>query len=87
MKATINQLRKKIDKLDEEIIFNLSKRKSLSMQIGKIKAEMGANILDKKREKRMMAHYVKLAKKYQLQTTFIKQLFKLIIAQSRKLQK
>jgi len=87
MKLSIHQLRKKIDKLDEKIITMLSKRKYLSMKIGTIKAQSGITVVDKEREKKLMLRYEKLSKKHNLQESLVRKLFKLVIFNSRKLQK
>lgn len=87
MKLSIDQLREKIDKLDEEIINKIAKRNALSLKIGCIKSEMGITVVDKKREEKLMLRYEKLSKKYHLRTELVKKLFKLVILNSRKLQK
>ena len=84
---TIKQLRKKIDDIDASIIKKISARQKLSKKIGKLKILSGDNIVDVKREMKLMHLYETLAKKYQLQEAFIKRIFKTIIMQSRKLQK
>lgn len=82
----IQQLRDEIDKIDEEIIKNLARRKELSMEIGKIKALSSQNVYDPEREKNQFLNYHHLCETYQLQFEFIKVLFELIISNSRTLQ-
>ncbi len=84
---TIKQLRDKIDKTDADIIKKLSQRKTLSIKIGEMKSKLGKKVINNKREKELMLRYEKLCLEYKLQATFIKKLFKIIIANSRELQK
>lgn len=85
--ATISELRKKINKIDESIIKKLSARKKFAIKIGKIKEKLKIKVTDNKREKELMQFYKKLSNEHELQPEFIKKLFKMIIANSRKLQK
>ncbi len=84
---TIKQLRDKIDKIDADIINKLSQRKNLSLKIGKIKSKNEESVIDKKREQQLINYYEKLCAKYKLQPKFVQKIFKLIIVNSRKLQK
>ena len=84
---TIAQLRKKIEKTDATIIKKLAERKKLSKKIGLLKAQSGKNVFDDKREKKLMSFYENLSTQYQLSPRFIQRLFKMIITDSRKLQK
>jgi chorismate mutase len=84
---TISELRQRIDKIDSQIIKKLSQRKKISIQIGKIKSQAGKNIFDSKREEKMFLHFEKLSIQYNLNFNMVKKLFKMIISNSRKLQK
>ena len=84
--TTIEALRIKINELDESIIKSLSERKLIAIEIGKIKSTQNKTVTDNKREEELMQLYEKLSEKYQLQSEFIKQLFKMIIANSREVQ-
>ncbi len=84
---TIKQLRDRIDKIDGDIIKKLSQRKKISLKIGKIKAGHHKKIVDPTREEKMFIRYEKLCTEYDVQSDFIKKLFKMIISNSRKLQK
>lgn len=83
----LKQLRDKIDKIDAAIIKKLAMRRKLSNQIGLIKAQAGKQVIDTAREKKLMQFYDDLCAQYQLQPVFIKRLFKIIIKESRRLQK
>jgi|HubBroStandDraft_4_1064222.scaffolds.fasta_scaffold768008_2 chorismate mutase len=84
---TIKQLRKKIDAIDSSIIKKLSVRQKLSIRIGKLKSKSGKKVFDAKREIKLMHLYEALSNQYQLEEDYIKRLFKIIINNSRKMQK
>lgn len=84
---TIKQLRDKINKIDADIVKKLAQRKALSIKIGKAKAKSNLKIIDIKREKLLNDRYDKLSSKHQLQSLFIKKIFKIIVKNSRGLQK
>lgn len=85
--STIEQLREQIEQADTVIIEALSKRQELSKQIGQLKSNHGREIVDLTREKKLFEFYEDLSERHHLQQTFVKRLFKLIIAHSRKVQK
>lgn len=83
----INKLRNKINKIDADIIKRLSQRKALSVQIGELKKTLNGEIEDVKREQELLEGYEKLCLQYQLKPEFIKELFEMIIKNSRDLQR
>lgn len=85
--STLKSLRNKIDKIDESIVKKLVARKKLSKKIGQIKLKNKVKVIDKKREKELLALHDQLALHYQLSSAFIRRLFKIIILDSRKSQK
>ncbi len=84
--TTLNQIRKKIEKIDAVIIKKLAERQHLSKQIGILKAKSGQKITDSNREQDLMQYYENLCEQYNLQFPLVKRLFKLIISYSRKIQ-
>jgi chorismate mutase len=84
---TIKQLREEIEKVDTEIIEKIVKRRSLAKKIGELKANSGINVLDLSREQHLMQLYEKLCQEHQLNTNTIKEIFRLIIADCRSVQK
>ncbi len=54
MMQSLEELRKEIDKIDNEIISLLSKRKDLIKGVAEIKKELIKPILDEKREKEIL---------------------------------
>ncbi|KTD02450.1 chorismate mutase [Fluoribacter gormanii] len=84
---TLEELRKQIEQTDADLIEILAKRQELSKQIGVLKSQEGKKITDRSREKQLFEYYEHLSKQYHLQEEFINRVFKIIIANSRKVQK
>jgi chorismate mutase len=80
-------LRKRIDKLDNKIIKILAKRMDVVTKIKEYKEKHNLPILDKKREVEMREFRQKLAKKYNLKSSFLESLFQKILLESKKKQK
>jgi chorismate mutase len=76
--------RKKIDKIDKEIINLLEKRFDIAKKMGEYKRKNNIPLVDKKREEEIFQTRVKHSK---FSPDFTKKLFKLIILESRKVQK
>ena len=83
----LDQIRKKIDKIDDQIIHLLVKRKACTLDVGKYKKENGLKIFQPKREQEVLKARSRLAKKYGLDQGFIRDIFKSIFKDSRKIQK
>jgi len=83
----LKKFRKQYDSINNEILRVLKKRHNLSKKIGKFKKKHNMKIIDLKREKIMLENLSKKARKLSLDKTFINQVFKLIIKNSRNLQK
>ena len=84
---TLDKLRKQIEEIDTIIIENLAKRKEISLQIGKLKSEIGKEIYDPEREKQLMIYYAQLSQKYKINPEYVQNIFKVIISHSRMVQK
>lgn len=84
---TLEELRKQIEVTDACIIEILAKRQELSKQIGALKSKEGKKIVDRSREKQLFSYYEQLCQQYHLPEEFIHRLFRLIISNSRKVQK
>lgn len=85
--CTLEELRKKIEQIDANIIEKLAQREELSKQIGQLKSEDGTLVIDSFREKKLFEFYEHLCDKYKLPQAFVKRLFKTIIIHSRTVQK
>ena len=84
MRENINVLRKRIDRIDEEIFLLLKKRFRISKKVGKIKKKNKIVIRDNKREKEIINKQIK---KFKLNRKFVKNFYKNIFAESRRVQK
>lgn len=84
--TTIEQIRKKIEQIDEVIIEKIAEREKLSTKIGQLKRKDNTEIIDVTREKKLFEFYKNLSEKYKLPQTLIKKIFKIIIAHSRQVQ-
>jgi chorismate mutase len=80
----LNVLRKKVDELDHELLDVLKRRLMVSMEIGNFKKKNGLKIRDRKREGEILQDKVE---KSSLNGKFIQRLFKLILNESRRIQK
>ncbi|MBI1935679.1 prephenate dehydrogenase/arogenate dehydrogenase family protein [Candidatus Woesearchaeota archaeon] len=79
----IDELRKIIDGLDEEILKILSKRRHLVKEIAKLKDELNIPIFDKKREEEILNNLSKKAKELGLDPDSISRIFSSIFQASR----
>lgn len=82
----MEEIRKKIDRLDEQIISLLGKRMSLAKEIGRQKKESDIGITDEEREKEVMARLRSLAEENGLSGKFVEKLYGVVFKESRKLQ-
>lgn len=79
----LEHIRQEIDKIDDEIINLLSKRKDLVREIAKIKKESNKPVLDKKREQEIIERLKTKAKEQGLDESFINSIFEIILKNSR----
>jgi len=77
-------LRNSVDELDRKLIEIVKKRLILSREIGNCKRKNGLKIIDRKREKEVIENRLE---KSSLDSKFVKKLFKLILNESRRVQK
>jgi len=83
----LENYRKQYDNINNEILNAIKKRQDLSIKVGDFKKKNNMKIIDLGREKIMLEELSKKAIKLGLDKTFINQVFKLIIQNSRDLQK
>lgn len=79
----LEELRKEIDRIDDEIIMLLSKRKTLVKDIAVLKKTKNAPVFDKEREAQLMIRLKKKAKENGLDEDFISKLYSHILENSR----
>jgi monofunctional chorismate mutase len=82
----IKNLRKDIDKIDQEILMNLKQRIEITKEIGRIKKTDQSDILDKKREIEIVDNLLTTGRKYQMDDDFVITIWRQIIAYSYKVQ-
>ncbi|MDP3052674.1 MAG: chorismate mutase [bacterium] len=87
MPEELENLRKKIDKIDFRILQNLAERFALVLKVAECKVKNNLPIFAVEREKKMIEIRKILAKKYKLDESMVKRLFKLILKTSRSKQK
>jgi len=83
----MKDFRNEIDNINNKILNLLGKRIEITKKVGKYKKERGLKILDKKREAKVFSDLRKKAEKRGLDKNYINSIFKLIIKNSRKIQK
>lgn len=81
----IDDWRKRIDELNEELIALLNKRATFATEIGKIKKELGLPVLDQTRENAVLEK-VGAMTKGPLSPESIKEIFRTIMAETRKVE-
>ena len=86
MKADIDDLRKRIDLLDESLVRLLNARAACALEIGRLKREMGIPIYQPQREAEVLQH-VQSLNSGPLDDQVIKRLFERIIDEARHLER
>ena len=82
----IKNLRKNIDKIDQEILMNLKQRIEITEEIGRIKKTDQSDILDQKRETEILDSLLATGRKYGMDAKFIISVWRQIIVHSYKVQ-
>lgn len=83
---TIEEERKKIDKIDNKLIELLAKRLSIVKELGGYKRQNSLEIFDPEREKELILRMEKLARDKQLDPKFVRELMQLILRYSKQTQ-
>lgn len=86
MRADLDDLRKRIDLLDESLVRLLNARAACALEIGRLKREMGMPIYQPTREAEVLAH-VQTLNNGPLDDQVIKRLFERIIDEARHLER
>jgi monofunctional chorismate mutase len=77
----LNEIRKKIDEIDEKIIELLARRFELTSEIGFLKAGQGIEAVSPEREALQFQRFEKLAKELELSYPMVEGIFRQIIDQ------
>lgn len=85
-KKKIDSIRKKIDKLDENLLYLLNQRAQQVIELGELKAGMGKKVFDPKRERDI---FVRMTSKNPgpLSPDGVVSIFERIIDESRRLER
>lgn len=83
---TIDELRDRIDELDEQIVKLLNERAGCALAIGRLKQELGLDIYQPDRERQVLAH-VRAANRGPLGAEAMTRLFERIIDEARRLER
>ena len=83
----LEQIRKKINKIDHGIIRLLASRRACSVSVGKYKKKNGLGIYQPNREREIVLENSKLAKKLSVDQNLVTKIFRLIVKDSRNIQK
>ncbi len=83
----LQKYRKEIDKINLEIVELLRKRQDVSIKIGKIKRGAGREVMDISREQVIFEKVMGIADEKGVDRNYIRDVFELIIKNSREVQK
>ena len=82
----LEEIRKEIDKIDNEILSLLAKRKALAKEIALIKKSKNMPVLDEKREAELIKRLKKKSKELGLNEDLVVSLYNYILENSKKEQ-
>ena len=80
---TLSILRKQIDQINQELVVLLSKRLEIAKQIAQLKKENRLPILDSERESAIKEKIRSLAKKHQLSSSMLEEIFQIVLDYTR----
>jgi chorismate mutase len=83
----LNRYRQQIDNIDENVLKLISKRIFFIKKIAKFKDDNKLKIISWEREKTILEQIGKLSIKLKLNKKFVSKLFKLILTESKRIQK
>lgn len=75
--------RRQIDRLDSELVALLARRREISKKIMGWKKEKGLPFLDEDREKELLERLSEIAKSFDLDAHWVKELYQLILKNSK----
>lgn len=83
----LENFRKKLDKIDNRILSLLKERKNVSLSIGRFKKQNNLPIKNLKREAEILKELEQKAEKFKMDKNYINWLFRIIMKNSRKIQR
>ena len=84
---TLDDLRREIDRVDEELVRLLNERARSVCEVGRLKKEQGVEVYQPDREKEVLAHVRDSAADGPLGPDAVARLFERIIDESRRLER
>jgi chorismate mutase len=85
--VTLQQLRKKIERIDTKIIFLVAERQKLAPQFCLVKAKMNLSLHQKGREKELLRKYCEIAQGKKISNGLIEKIFPILFQASLKEQR
>lgn len=82
----LEELRKKIDEIDNRVVDLIAERQNISVEIGKGKQETRRVIQDREREKAVLRHVRELAREHNISPADIETIYRQIMTASKKVQ-
>jgi len=83
----LEEIRKEIDRIDNDILSLLSKRLELMPAVAEYKLQNNLEQKQPNREKKLLAGKIKLGNKHGLRKEYVKDIFKRVIEESHEVQK
>ncbi len=83
---SIDELRREIDALDEQLVTLLNARASCALEVGRLKESLGLDIYQPDRERNVLAH-VRQVNRGPLDHDAVTRLFERIIDEARRLER
>ena len=84
---TLDDLRREIDRVDEELVRLLNERARSVCEVGRLKKEQGVEVYQPDREKEVLAHVRDIAAEGPLGPDAVGRLFERIIDEARRLER
>lgn len=84
-KTSLPQLRKQIDRVDQELLRWLNERATLALQVGQLKRKRGLPVFDGRREEAVLRQVAR-ANRGPLSPRAVAQIFQVILRESRRLE-
>ncbi len=79
--------RRLVDRIDSKLVTLIKIRQQLSEAIGKIKKRNDLNVVNSEREREILDRIASIARKKKLDEDFMQKIYRLILKQSRKIQR
>jgi chorismate mutase len=83
----LTKLRKEINKIDDDIVGLLKKRKKVVEKVARVKVKHGLEVFDKNRENEIAKKLNRLAKKHGLRKGFLYQIWDHLMAEAKEVQR